>query len=118
MVGIFGRSRQRDAISALLLENEQLHELLAQKQEQLRELTTDLTNKLLARLDEQAQESARAVRYKQALLSAFLEREETRALLNKMLAEGDLPRGRDPSTARRGELGHAAVTRNVEPRSG
>jgi hypothetical protein len=49
-----------------------------------------MTGKLLERLDEQAQESARAVRYKQALLSAFLEREETRTLLNRMLADGGL----------------------------
>lgn len=90
VIGVFGGNRQRDAISALLLENEQLHELLTQKQEQLRDLMADMTGKLLERLDEQAQESARAVRYKQALLSTFLEREETRALLNRMLADGGL----------------------------
>jgi uncharacterized protein YecA (UPF0149 family) len=90
VIGVFGGGRQRDAISALLLENEQLHELLYHKQEQLRELMADMTGKLLDRLDEQAQESARAVRYKQAMLSAFLEREETRALLNRMLSDGGL----------------------------
>ncbi len=90
VIGVFGGNRQRDAISALLLENEQLHELLAKKQEQLRELMADMTGKLMERLDEQAEESARAVRYKQALLSTFLEREETRALLNRMLTDGGL----------------------------
>jgi hypothetical protein len=89
VMGLFG-GRQREVVSALLLENEQLHELLAQKQQQLRDLMTDMTDKLLQRLDEQAQESARAVRYKQALLSAFLQQEETRRLLNEMLAEGQL----------------------------
>ncbi len=90
VIGVFGGNRQRDAISALLLENEQLHELLSKKQDQLRELMADMTGKLLERLDEQAQESARAVRYKQALLSAFLEREETRSLLNRMLSDGGI----------------------------
>jgi hypothetical protein len=90
VIGIFGGNKQRDAISALLLENEQLHELLSRKQDQLRELMADMTGKLMERLDEQAEESARAVRYKQALLSAFLEREETRALLNRMLTDGGI----------------------------
>ncbi len=89
MLGLFG-GRQRDVVSALLLENEQLHELLAKKQEQMRDMMADMTGKLMERLDEQAQESARAVRYKQALLSAFLQHEETRRLLDSMIAEGKL----------------------------
>ena len=91
LVGVFGGGKQRDTITALLLENEQLHELLAEKQVELRDVIADLTDKLVQRLDAQAQDSARAVRYKQALLSAFLEREETRRLLNDMLASGDMP---------------------------
>jgi len=87
ILGLFG-GKQRDVVSALLLENEQLHELLAQKQGQLRELMSDMTDKLLARMDEQAQESARAVRYKQALLSAFLQHEEARRVLDRLIAEG------------------------------
>ncbi|MGI6367412.1 MAG: hypothetical protein ACOX2L_03475 [Anaerolineae bacterium] len=90
VVGVFGGGRQRDVVSALLLENEQLHELLADKQAELRDLMADMTGKLVDRLDAQAQESARAVRYKQALLSAFLEREETRQLLGNMLAHGEI----------------------------
>lgn len=90
VIGVFGGGKQRDVISALLLENEQLHELLAEKQAELRDLMTDMTGKLIDRIDAQAQESARAVRYKQALLSAFLEREETRQLLNNMLARGEV----------------------------
>lgn len=90
VIGVFGGGKQRDVISALLLENEQLHELLAEKQAELRDLMTDMTGKLIDRMDAQAQESARAVRYKQALLSAFLEREETRQLLNNMLARGEV----------------------------
>lgn len=89
LLGMFG-GKQRDVIGALLLENEQLHELLAQKQTQLRDLVSDLTGKLMDRLDEQARESAQAVRYKQALLSAFLEREEARRLLDQMLQEGKI----------------------------
>jgi len=89
MLGLFG-GRQRDVVSALLLENEQLHELLAKKQEQMRDMMADMTGKLMERLDEQAQESARAVRYKQALLSAFLQHEETRRLLDSMIAEGKI----------------------------
>lgn len=89
LMGLFG-GRQRDVVSALLLENEQLHELLAKKQEQMRDLMADMTAKLMDRLDEQAQESARAVRYKQALLSGFLQHEETRRLLDSMIAEGKL----------------------------
>ncbi len=90
VIGVFGGGKQRDVISALLLENEQLHELLAEKQAELRDLMSDMTGKLIDRMDAQAQESARAVRYKQALLSAFLEREETRQLLNNMLASGEV----------------------------
>lgn len=89
LLGMFG-GKQRDVIGALLLENEQLHELLAEKQNQLRELVSNLTGKLLDRLDEQARESTQAVRYKQALLSAFLEREEARRLLDQMLQEGKI----------------------------
>jgi len=88
-LGLFG-GKQRDIISALLLENEQLHELLAQKQDELREWVSELTDKLVSRLEAQYQENARAIRYKQALLSAFLQQEETRKLLDRMLAEGRL----------------------------
>jgi len=87
VLSLFG-GRQRDAVSALLLENEQLHELLAQKQAQMRDLMADMSGKILARMDEQAQENARAVRYKQALLSAFLQQQETRQLLEGLLTEG------------------------------
>jgi len=87
ILSLFG-GRQRDVVSALLLENEQLHEILASKQLQLRELLADMTTKLMDRMDEQAQESARAVRYKQALLSAFLQQEEARRLLDSMIADG------------------------------
>ena len=105
LLGAFGGGK-REAISALLLENEQLHELLAQKQEQMRELTDDLMHKLLDRLDEQAQDSARAVRYKQALLSAFLQQQETRQLLDRLLADGSVkpdtsqPRGSQSTSDR------------------
>jgi hypothetical protein len=47
-----------------------------------------LTTKLADRIDEQTRESARAVRYKQALLSAFLQQDEARRLLDQMIAEG------------------------------
>jgi hypothetical protein len=87
---MFGSNRQRDVITALLLENEQLHELLTQRQTELRDMMADMSSKLVDRMDAQAQDNARAVRYKQALLSAFLEREETRQLLNNMIARGDL----------------------------
>ncbi|MHB1317460.1 MAG: hypothetical protein ACYCYF_02455 [Anaerolineae bacterium] len=90
VIGVFGGGKQRDVITALLLENEQLHELLADKQVELRDMMADLTGKLVDRMDAQAQDNARAVRYKQALLSAFLEREETRQLLNNMLARGEV----------------------------
>ncbi|MFH1084641.1 MAG: hypothetical protein V1772_02595 [Chloroflexota bacterium] len=89
ILGMFG-GKQRDVVSALLLENEQLHELLAQKQLQLRDLVGDMTDKLMQRLDEQTQESARAVRYKQVLLSAFLQHSEARAMLDRLLAEGSV----------------------------
>jgi Skp family chaperone for outer membrane proteins len=95
ILSLFG-GRQRDVVSALLLENEQLHELLAQKQAQMRDLMAEMSARLLQRLDEQAQESARAVRYKQALLSAFLQHEEARRLLDKMIAEGQLPPPQPP----------------------
>ena len=87
LLSLFG-GKQRDAVGALLLENEQLHELLAQKQEQLRDMMADMSQKLVERLDEQAQQSARGVRYKQALLSAFLQHDEARKLLDRMLADG------------------------------
>ena len=87
ILGLFG-GKQRDAVSALLLENEQLHELLTRQQEQFRQMMADTTDQLLRRLDDQIQESARAIRYKQALLSAFLQQEEARRLLDQMIAEG------------------------------
>ena len=87
LMGLFG-GKQRDVVGALLLENEQLHELLTEKQEQLRDLMADMSQKLVQRLDEQAQQSARSVRYKQALLSAFLQHEEARRLLDEMIADG------------------------------
>jgi len=94
VLGLFG-GRQRDVVSALLLENEQLHELLAQKQEQLRDLMADMTAKLVERLDEQARESAQAVRYKQALLSAFLQQEEARRALDHFIAQSQPTTGGD-----------------------
>ena len=87
LLGVFTGGK-REVVSALLLENEQLHELLAQKQEQMRDLMADMTGRLMDRFDEQAQESARAVRYKQALLSAFLQQQETRQLLDRLIADG------------------------------
>lgn len=89
IMGVFGGGK-REVVSALLLENEQLHELLAQKQAELRDLMSDLSTRLVERMDEQAQESARAVRYKQALLSAFLQQQETRQLLDRLIADGRL----------------------------
>jgi hypothetical protein len=89
ILGLFG-GKQRDIVSALLLENEQLHEIIAEKQGQLREMMQDLSSKLVQRMDEQAQESARAVRYKQALLSAFLQHSETQQLLDRLLTRGDV----------------------------
>ncbi|MGC9361088.1 MAG: hypothetical protein ACP5G7_12100, partial [Anaerolineae bacterium] len=94
VLGLFG-GKQRDVVTALLLENEQLHELLAQQQEDTRELMADMSGKLLDRLEAQADQSAKAVRYKQALLSAFLQQEETRQMLDRMIGEGrvSLPEG-------------------------
>jgi len=97
LLSLFGRG-QREAVSALLLENEQLHEQIARLQEEMRDLVGDLTGKLMDRLEKQYQESARAVRYKQALLSTFLQQEEARQLLERMLAEGRLlPAGETPA---------------------
>lgn len=98
LLNLFGKG-QREAISALLLENEQLHELVARQQEELRAMVGDLTGKLLDRLDRQYQESSRAVRYKQALLSSFLQQEEARQLLDRMLADGRLSSGSLPAPA-------------------
>ena len=92
IMGLFG-GKQRDVVSALLLENEQLHELLLEKQEHLRHTMADMTNQLLERMDEQTRASARAVRYKQALLSAFLQHEEARQVLDRMIDEGRLTAG-------------------------
>jgi len=94
VLGLFG-GKQRDVVTALLLENEQLHELLAQQQEDTRELMADMSGKLLDRMEAQADQSAKAVRYKQALLSAFLQQEETRQMLDRMISEGrvSLPEG-------------------------
>jgi hypothetical protein len=88
LLGVFGGGK-REIVSALLLENEQLHELLASKQADVRDLMDDMTHRLLDRLDEQAQESARAVRYKQALLSAFLQQQETRQLLDRFVSDSN-----------------------------
>ncbi|NLG26641.1 MAG: inorganic phosphate transporter [Chloroflexi bacterium] len=89
VLGLFG-GRQRDVVSALLLENEQLHELLATKQGQLRDMVADMSAKLMDALDQQADDNARAIRYKQALLSAFLQQQEARELINRLVAEGKL----------------------------
>ena len=89
MMGLFG-GKQKDIVSALLLENEQLHELLATQQAQLAEMVRDMSGRWVAQIEQQAQESARAVRYKQALLSAFLQQEETRKLLDNLLASNKL----------------------------
>lgn len=87
IMGLFG-SKQRDVVTALLLENEQLHELLTQSQTETRDLMQDMSTKLLDRMEAQADQSAKAVRYKQALLSAFLQQEETRQMLDRMINEG------------------------------
>ena len=89
LMSLFGKG-QREAVSALLLENEQLHEQLALQQGETRDLVGDLTGKLMDRMEKQYQESARAVRYKQALLSNFLQQEEAQQLLDRMLSEGRL----------------------------
>ena len=98
LLGMFGGG-QREVISALLLENEQLHELLAQKQGQLRDVIQDMSEKLVNRLDEQLQESAHAIRYKQVLLSGFLQQEEARRLLDRFIAEGRLSPQESPRLA-------------------
>jgi hypothetical protein len=89
ILGLFG-GKQRDVVGALLLENEQLHELLLEKQEQLRHSLADMTTQMLDRMDEQTRATAQAVRYKQALLSAFLQQEEARQMLDRLLADGRL----------------------------
>ena len=89
LVGLFGKG-QKEAVSALLLENEQLHEQLARQQKETRDLVGDLTGKLMDRMEQQYAESSRAVRYKQALLSSFLQQEEARRLLEQMMADGRL----------------------------
>ncbi len=96
LLSLFGRG-QREAVSALLLENEQLHEQLARLQGEMRSLVGDLTGKLIDRLEKQYEESTRAVRYKQALLSTFLQQEEARQLLERMLAEGRLLPAGEPA---------------------
>jgi len=89
LLGLFG-GKQRDVVGALLLENEQLHELLVEKQQQLRDLMAKMTQELIDRLDEQTEAGARAVRYKQVLLSAFLQHEEARQVLDRLVSEGKL----------------------------
>jgi len=89
LMSLFGKG-QREAVSALLLENEQLHEQLALQHGETRDLVGDLTTKLMDRMEQQYQESSRAVRYKQALLSNFLQQEEARQLLDRMLTDGRL----------------------------
>ncbi len=89
VLGLFG-GKQRDVVSALLLENEQLHELLSAKQTQLRDMVADMGQKLTQAMDQQAADNARAIRYKQALLSAFLQQEEARQLINRLVNEGKL----------------------------
>ena len=95
-MGLFG-SKQRHVISALLLENEQLHELLTRKQLDLHELMVDMTSRLTDRIAEQAEENARAIRYKQALLSAFLQQDEARRLFDTMISDGRLPSETGPT---------------------
>jgi len=95
LLGMFGGG-QREVISSLLLENEQLHELVTEKQQQIRDLVGDLTGKLLDRLDEQVRDNAQAIRYKQVLLSGFLQQEEARKLLDRFLAEGRLSSAEHP----------------------
>ena len=114
LLGMFGGG-QREVISSLLLENEQLHELLSQKQEQIRDLMQDLTGKLLDRLDEQVQESAKAIRYKQVLLSAFLQQEEARTLLDRFLAEGRLKPAEHPPFLPPGQEQEGPTTPEANP---
>ncbi len=87
VLGLFG-GKQRDVVSALLLENEQLHELLLEKQQQLRDQVLGMSQQLVERLQEQTRAGEQAVRYKQALLSAFLQQEEARAVLDRMISDG------------------------------
>ncbi len=96
VLGLFG-GKQRDVVSALLLENEQLHELLSTKQVQLRDMVSEMNDRLMATIDQQVQENERAIRYKQALLSAFLQQEEARTLMNRLLAEGKLTSTEPPA---------------------
>lgn len=103
ILGLFG-GKQRDVVGALLLENEQLHELLLEKQEQLRHSLADMTSQMLDRMDEQTRATAQAVRYKQALLSAFLQQEEARQMLDRLLADGRLG-GAQPGPANQVEGG-------------
>ena len=51
-------------------------------------MLNDLTGKLIERMDEQAAETARAIKYKQMLLSAFLQQEEAKKLFDRFIAEG------------------------------
>jgi len=60
--------------------------LLASQQSQMAEMMRDMSDRWVSQIEQQAQASARAVRYKQALLSAFLQQRETRQLLDGMLA--------------------------------
>lgn len=96
VLGLFG-GKQRDVVSALLLENEQLHELLSTKQVQLRDMVADMNSRLMATMDQQAQDNERAIRYKQALLSAFLQQDEARTLINRLIAEGKLANSEPPA---------------------
>ena len=96
VLGLFG-GKQRDVVSALLLENEQLHELLSTKQTQLRDMVADMTDKLMKTMDQQVEDNARAIRYKQALLSAFLQQEEARQLINRLVSEGKLTKPELPA---------------------
>lgn len=110
ILGMFG-GQQRQVISSLLLENEQLHELLAEKQEQLRDLMQDMTTRLVDRLDEQTKESAKAIRYKQVLLSAFLQQDEAQQLLDRLIAEGRL----SPSERPKLTAGDSASAQDADP---
>jgi len=96
VLGLFG-GKQRDVVSALLLENEQLHELLSTKQVQLRDMVADMNSRLMATMDQQVEDNERAIRYKQALLSAFLQQDEARTLINRLIAEGKLASPEPPA---------------------
>jgi len=111
IMGLFG-NKQRDVVTALLLENEQLHELLTQSQTETRDLMQDMSTKLLDRMEADADQSAKAVRYKQALLSAFLQQEETRQMLDRMINEGQVTL---PAGERKLEIeGDGAASRQAE----